>query len=265
MSTIIDNNLALCNQALNLLGAESISSGGSSRNYTLCDRFFEDARDEVLASHPWNFARTRGYAVQTDDPQFGFDNAFYYPPKLPSGNDSDNPYPDCLRILKLQDWEDKYRVERDASGDLIILTDAGSTPDDWASGTDYVVGDAVYYDSKTYLCIANNTSTDDSDADTGHPDTGTNSWVEAASSEVSVLAIEYIAAVTDLTNIPALLKQAIVYALAVKLVPAITQDFKMSVNLHKMMFDLTRQAKTIDAFEGSPTEYETDTWRDARL
>ena len=73
-------NIAACNQSLGMLGADEITVGATTeQNHIYCTTFFDDARDEILAAHRWNFAKKRGYALETTKPLFGYDNAFTYP------------------------------------------------------------------------------------------------------------------------------------------------------------------------------------------
>ena len=80
----------LCNRALDLLGAANITSlTENSKEARLCNGNFDDVRDAVLRSHPWNIAITRReLAKDSDTPAFGF--SFQY--SLPTD-------PFCLRVL----------------------------------------------------------------------------------------------------------------------------------------------------------------------
>ena len=86
MASVVD----LCNRALDLLGAANITSlTENSKEARLCNGNFDDVRDAVLRSHPWNIAITRReLARDTDTPAFGF--SFQY--SLPTD-------PFCLRVL----------------------------------------------------------------------------------------------------------------------------------------------------------------------
>ena len=86
MASVVD----LCNRALDLLGAANITSlTENSKEARLCNGNFDDVRDAVLRSHPWNIAITRReLAKDSDTPAFGF--SFQY--SLPT-------YPFCLRVL----------------------------------------------------------------------------------------------------------------------------------------------------------------------
>ena len=86
MASVVD----LCNRALDLLGAANITSlTENSKEARLCNGNFDDVRDAVLRSHPWNIAITRKeLAKDSDTPAFGF--SFQY--SLPTD-------PFCLRVL----------------------------------------------------------------------------------------------------------------------------------------------------------------------
>ena len=86
MASVVD----LCNRALDLLGAANITSlTENSKEARLCNGNFDDVRDAVLRSHPWNIAITRReLAKDSDTPAFGF--SFQY--SLPTD-------PFCLRVL----------------------------------------------------------------------------------------------------------------------------------------------------------------------
>jgi hypothetical protein len=86
MPSVVD----ICNEAMDLLGAATITSlTESSKEARLCNRRFETVRDSVLRSHPWNVAVTRASLAQDSvGPAFGFT----YQYTLPT-----DPY--CLRLL----------------------------------------------------------------------------------------------------------------------------------------------------------------------
>ena len=86
MASVVD----LCHRALDLLGAANITAlTENSKEARLCNGNFDDVRDAVLRSHPWNIAITRkALPRDSDTPAFGF--SFQY--TLPT-----EPY--CLRVL----------------------------------------------------------------------------------------------------------------------------------------------------------------------
>lgn len=119
-------NIAICNQSLGMLGAKAITLNGSTQNHTYCTTFFDDARDEILTAGRWNFAKKRAYAIQTTDPLFGYDNAF-------------TPPSDYLKIIQIEEEPDlAFEVEN-----ALIITDEGSAPQSWVTGTAYLAGEYV--------------------------------------------------------------------------------------------------------------------------
>lgn len=81
---------SICNLALAQLGQSQIMSlEDASQSARFCKRFYDQTRDEVLRSHPWNFAGKRlTLSRLSDNPLFGW--AFQY--QLPE---------DFLRLLQL--------------------------------------------------------------------------------------------------------------------------------------------------------------------
>jgi len=99
MSTPSETSIA--NAALTLLGERRINSlDESSKPAKLMKERFDEVRDEVLRSHPWNFATKRAtIAADAVAPAWGFDYAY----TIPS---------DCLRVLELDNpGKYPYRIE----------------------------------------------------------------------------------------------------------------------------------------------------------
>lgn len=96
MASVVD----LCNRALDLLGAANITSlTENSKEARLCNGNFDDVRDAVLRSHPWNIAITRkALPSDSDTPAFGFSFQF----SLPTD-------PFCLRVLSF--WNSNVNNE----------------------------------------------------------------------------------------------------------------------------------------------------------
>lgn len=91
--------VSICNSALAKVGAETIISlTDNNERARLCNAQYEKNRDDLLRSHPWNFATRRvELAVLNTTPEYEFDYQF----QLPS---------DCLRVLetdlpKDMDWK----------------------------------------------------------------------------------------------------------------------------------------------------------------
>lgn len=108
------SKVEICNRALQLLGANSITSlEGNSTEARECSRAFDIVRDAELRAHPWNFARKRvSLAASSTTPAFEYANAF--------------PVPSDFIRLKLEnrsqvpvDWQ----IETHSTGDVCIMTD----------------------------------------------------------------------------------------------------------------------------------------------
>lgn len=238
-------NITVCNQALGLLGAKAIVINTSSVNRTLCERFFADARDEILASHPWNYARKRANAIETTEPLFGFSHAF----TMPS---------DCLRILKINDDPNaKWRREGD-----IILTDDGNTPATYSDDSvEYLAGEYITVSDVTYLVDTTFTSSDET--------SDLASYCTTQGGDYEYIQVEYIYQVTDLSSYPAYLKKCIIINLAIMLASPIKHsekigDFQAMLYGSKKATGFISMARSIDAQEAGGTVITTDTWIESR-
>ena len=86
MASIVD----ICNSALNLLGASTISAlTEDSKNARLCNQRFEPVRNRVFRSHNWNCLIKRIQLAQDSDAPV---IEYTYQYTLPT---------DCLRVLKV--------------------------------------------------------------------------------------------------------------------------------------------------------------------
>ena len=86
MASVVD----MCNSALNLLGASTISAlTDDSKNARLCNQRYDSVRNRVFRSHAWNCLHKRVQLAQNSTaPVVEYDYAYL----LPS---------DCLRVLKI--------------------------------------------------------------------------------------------------------------------------------------------------------------------
>lgn len=77
----VTSEVDICNSALIKLGAEPILSlDDSNKRAEKCKLQYPKLRDEVIASHPWNFAITRATLAQsTYVPAFEFEQAYIIP------------------------------------------------------------------------------------------------------------------------------------------------------------------------------------------
>lgn len=243
-------NIALANQALGLLGAMAIVLDASSTNHTYCTTFFDDSRDEILAGHPWNFARKRALAIQTTDPLFGYDNAFTVPS-------------DCLRVLKIAD--DPAAEFRREGG--LILTDEGETPPGYDDDSvDYLAGQYISSDDSgsdlTYLVDTAFTSSSET--------TDLASYCTSQEDDYQYLEVEYIYQVTDVSTYPPFLRQCCILNLAMKLCSPIKQNETVALNLQAMLYGSSKvsgylsQARSQDAQESGGVKIKTHVFLDAR-
>ena len=98
MASVVD----ICNSALNMLGASTITAlTEDSKAARLCNQRYDFVRDATFRSHPWNCLINRvTIAPDATGPAFGFTNYFTLPTD-----------PFCLRILHLNDLSLVFRVE----------------------------------------------------------------------------------------------------------------------------------------------------------
>jgi len=244
-------NIGLANQSLGLLGSSAITVGSTTeQNYVYCALFFDDARDEILTAHKWNFAKKRAYAIQTTDPLFGYDNAF----TKPSG---------CLKVCQIEEAADtKFEVEN-----ALILTDEGSSPADYDDdGVDYLAGEYISSDTSgsdlTYLVDTAFTSSDET--------TDIASYCTSQGDDLEILKVEYIYQVTDVSTYPVSVYQCVVINLARMLSSPIKQSEEVSMNLQAMLYGSRNivgyldLARSFDAQEGGAVAFTTNTWIESR-
>jgi len=103
MASVVD----ICNSALNLLGASTISAlTDDTKNARLCNQRYEPIRNRIFRSHPWNCLIKRiQLAKDSAAPVIEYSNQY----TLPS---------DCLRVLKIHNGttdsiksDMEYRIE----------------------------------------------------------------------------------------------------------------------------------------------------------
>lgn len=111
------SEVEICNLALQELGESKIDSfTEASKSARLCAARFNQARDETLQAHPWNFAIKRADLAQlTETPAFGYDH--YY--ALPA---------DYLSAVSINDDTEgiPYKIETAADGTRVMATDEDS-------------------------------------------------------------------------------------------------------------------------------------------
>lgn len=94
------STVSICNMALTALGAARITDiTEDSENARRLNAIYQDIKDEVLMSHPWNFAIKRAtLAALSAVPEWEYDAQF----QLPS---------DCIRVLNTDDDSLEYKIE----------------------------------------------------------------------------------------------------------------------------------------------------------
>ncbi len=291
------------NLALGHIGDFQVEEGATdSKQYELCSRYYNQARDITLKSHPWNEAKKRVIIAQEDDNSvFGYDRRY----SVPS---------DSLRVLSVNDslgadirnkahGVDAWEVE----GDL-ILANAGETPQTWATNTKYVDGvfvsdTAVVWATGTayvadqfvkdgglaYQVLADHTSDTIANDITANNlaagitgSTGTyevlvshisdtilndiaSGNISASASEARIIFVEYIWQLTDTTKFSSTLKEAIGEQLAIKIVTGLTNDTRGKIDLINKFEKLTMpKARSVDGAEGKPKPIFSSEWIRAR-
>ena len=133
--------VSICSNALRRLGDSPITSlSDDTERARLCNALYEPARDSLLRSHAWNFAITRAsLAKLSTAPAFEFANQFILPT---------NPF--CLRVLKMEFDDFKFKIENLAGEGRVLLTDEGTAIILYiAKITDTTLFDAIFVDTLT--------------------------------------------------------------------------------------------------------------------
>ncbi len=244
-------NIAICNQSLGLLGATAITVGATTeQNYVYCALFFDDARDEILTAHRWNFAKKRAFAIQTTNPLFGYDNAF-------------TPPSDYLKILQIEeDPLAKFEVEN-----ALIVTDDGTAATAYdEDGVDYLAGEYILSDDSgsdlTYLVDTAFTSSSET--------TDLSTYCTSQGADLETLKVEYIYQHATFSAWPVYAQQCLVINLARMLSSPIKQNEEVSLSLQAMLYGSSKVtgyldvARSIDAKEGGAIAIKTTKWLNAR-
>ena len=109
--------VSICANALRRLGDDPIVSlTDDTERARLCNAFYSEARDEVLRSHPWNFAITRQQLSQLSTTPL-YQYSYQY--ALPTD-------PFCLRVLEMEYSDYVFKIEHLAGTGRVLLTDEGT-------------------------------------------------------------------------------------------------------------------------------------------
>ncbi|KKM85055.1 hypothetical protein LCGC14_1292990, partial [marine sediment metagenome] len=272
--------------------ASEITVGGTTdQNHIYCTTFFDDARDEMLAAHRWNFAKKRGFALETTKPLFGWDNAFTRPSDTIKvwGIDEapDAPF-EVEAALILTNHGDRPKAW--ATAEIYIANDyVKVTPDTWATGVAVIDGQYLLSGDLIYeVLVTHTTDTISNDVTAGNlisrgegslgtyliAVAHTSDTVAAdiaagnltpAGGDSEVLAVEYVYQRTDVDAWPVSARQTLIINLARMLAPAIKQNEEASLNLQSMLYGGPKTtgylsiARTIDAQESGPMSVTTRT------
>ena len=289
------------NLALGHVGEYKIEDTAASRllkQYLLCDRYYDQARDLALKSHPWNEAKKRIIIAQdVDDPVFGYDRQYTKPS-------------DSLRVLSVND---SLGADQRNNADAVrawevenqkILANAGEIPQTWstnikyvdgefvsdtavtwATGTAYVVDQFVKSSTLVYqVLVAHTSDTIANDVTSGNlaagitGSTGTyevlvshisdtilndiaSGNISAVASEARIIFVEYIYQLTDTAKFSSNLKEAISEQLAIKIITGLTNDTKGKIDLINKFERLTMpKARSVDGAERTPKPIFNSEW-----
>lgn len=133
--------VSICSNALRRLGDSPITSlSDDTERARLCNALYEPARDSLLRSHAFNFSITRAsLAKSATTPAFEFAHQFILPTD-----------PFCLRVLKMEFDDFKFKIENLAGEGRVLLTDQGTANILYiAKITDTTLFDAIFVDTLT--------------------------------------------------------------------------------------------------------------------
>jgi hypothetical protein len=128
-----DSNVTICNQALNLLGADVISSFSDTTNdaATVCNNIYDTIKKQTLSLYPWSFALTKVQLARSSTTPI---NEWSYQYDLPSTAVSGTPLQvynsSATRVLPIQNYELLYT----ASGPTIATNESSIYIDYITSG-----------------------------------------------------------------------------------------------------------------------------------
>lgn len=106
-----DTNISICNQALNLLGSDTISSFTDDSNdaSTICNNIYDTVKRQTLAMYPWSFALTKTQLARSSATPV---NEWSYQYDIPSSAVAAAPLQvynsSSTRVLPIQNYEILY-------------------------------------------------------------------------------------------------------------------------------------------------------------
>ena len=228
--------------ALGQVGDYQITEGQTNtKQYLVCNEFYDNARRRVLKAHPWNESTKRAIIPQEAfGPVFEFNNQYALPT-------------DSLKILSInEDGFDPLLWEVESG---FIKTDDGESPQTWVTDTKYSAGEYVTLDSITYLCAVSNTS-----ATASSPDIDAVTWTSTGGNFLVIYA-RYIWDNTDPSTYSEDLRNALAVQLGILIAPRLQNDTKTKNGLIQEFEQVTMpKARSVDAQEGKPRRYSNSSW-----
>ena len=106
-----DTNITICNQALNLLGADVISSFSDTSNdaAAVCNNIYETIKRQTLSMYPWSFALTKLQLTKSGTSPIGeWDNRFDLPSTAVAGQPFQVYNTDATGSMPITSYELQY-------------------------------------------------------------------------------------------------------------------------------------------------------------
>lgn len=242
--TLTASEITISNLALGLIGEYQISaSQPNTKQYELCERFYDDALREAIVEHNWNECKKRSILIEYSvPPTFGY----LYKFALPT---------DCLKVVRIgdgqNDW-DMWEVEGS-----YILTNYAQSPLAYTVGEDYIRGQYITYSNVTYSVDTSFTAADWT--------TDSAAYLTSQTYDYSILYIEYLFENTDTTMWSPKFKDVVAQKLAMKLCVPITNNPKSKSDLLNEFEGITiRKARSVDAQQGRIRPIYKSQWWNSR-
>jgi len=234
------------NLALGHVGDYVVEDGAANtKQYLICDRYYESARKKTIKAHPWNECVDR---VIIPEQEYGAIFEFSNRYALPS---------DHLKIMSINEQGIDLLLWEVESG--YIKTDDGQTPQTWVADQVYVAGMYVTLSSVIYLCNESHTS-----ATATSPATDTDTWTTTGGDR-KVIYVRYIWDNDDPSTYSEDLKHAISIQLAILVCSHLTNDVKTKKDLIQEFKQITMpDARSVDAQEGKPRRFYNSMWNRVR-
>lgn len=234
------------NLALGQIGDYQVTDGNTgTKQYKICQRYYDNARQRTLRAHPWNESTKRVIIPQQEfGPIFEFDFQYAEPS-------------DSLKIMSISEIGIDLTLWQVESG--FIITDISTTPQTWTADIKYAAGEYVTLDSITYLCNVSNTA-----ATATSPDTNEVTWTTAGG-DYAIIFARYVWDNQDPTTYSEDLKNAIAVQLASLISTSLENDPKTkNALIQEFEQVIMPKARSVDAQEGKPRRYFNSSWTRSR-